>query len=1175
MIPEAVPGEQLVRDPYIGESQRAYLRQRTTLDNILHTGLVQQRAQACDFILLHLDTDLEGAFDTASQLGLDKAMAAAGAGTKTRNVWRMIYKETRAMIRMQTPGGDLHYSRRYSNERGGNQGTVLMPLNFILLTHYVYLRGDPHRHHLLGTGELTPIHDPARCKMCESLYKRWLQPRPTRHCRGCKLIRKLPDLGFDEEDDSEQREAVVSAAREQFDELDKTNSGTLNEEEVEQMVEQLLPAGSTRERIDEAVEEVMQFAETAKTYGWEEAPGLEMEFDGFVAAWEWLGGDAFQRQLTARGRALQAREEPSEVDEDEGEGSAADSDSEDDEPEDLTRRMQLRRANMGDSSSDSDEDSADAASNDGDGGSSDGDDGVPEEMDDYDLLPPLPEDHGLAVVELRRRIAAAGGQEPLVRVTMEYADDQTQVMALERQPGVPREWRLEEQILAADATTRLLICMQVYSEIAGYKMSVGKCYVRWGVGAQPLTRRTGPITNEELQSLNLQFECAGCERKEATMASRCGHEHRCPYVCLVRHWHNPATAGDGGEGAGTWEVERVLQLRGPPEARYVQLLWAPTDLDLDADGEHHEFGDLEDAEGQPRSGDGSWAYGWQPMANCLNLTRTLIADWLRDNRDIDPQGCIERLGEWRCEHCNYISTSQSRTHRHVDKCRFKPLPRRRDSVVGRMLARRDVEQMQQQFPKITITDPDTGEMTDLQAKHDTTSLGHIFSADASSDKDMRARMAKADVEFYRATPLWRCPVLTRKSKLRMYRRYLMILVYAGAVCWVLDAAALKNLNHWNGAKMAAITGNTWKAENKKRRVDVGGMIRYWRRRLLGEVLRAHPDDMRRGELIQHAELVRKGRIPKAGSIVMDAPDYDNVEELKRKAGYVPPGALETLTVARSAKLERNHVQWVEDDERLKPDEMGSEEENDEESAGCKNEEQQAAPQTEEENELRMQQLRERTALEIVEATDQLRSQGVRYVWLVYHDGGYTPAEKDKSKEKSGWGYTATVTDLQTNAEIEQREGYGPVQLDPDDNTFCGCIQLSNNTAELSAVPHVLTDAICWRRRNSGRRGVGLAAHEPLGMIMVYDSQYTKDQCTMRRPPDGARQLKNATVVAVCRRLIQAAVERTIDIKWVKVKGHSDDAGNDAADLRANWAQSGGTKNEQDIDMMMSHLRDHG
>ena len=151
---------------------------------------------------------------------------------------------------------------------------------------------------------------------------------------------------------------------------------------------------------------------------------------------------------------------------------------------------------------------------------------------------------------------------------------------------------------------------------------------------------------------------------------------------------------------------------------------------MDADVEHHEFVDLEDADGQPRSGDGSWAYGWQPMANCPNLTRTLIADWLRDIRDIDPNGCIERLGEWRCEHCNYTSTSQSQTRQHVAGCRFKQKPRTRDSVAGRMLARRDVEQVQQQFPRVTINDPDTGETVDLAAKHDTTSLGHIFSADA-------------------------------------------------------------------------------------------------------------------------------------------------------------------------------------------------------------------------------------------------------------------------------------------------------------------------------------------------------------------------------------------------------------------------------------------------------------
>jgi hypothetical protein len=87
--------------------------------------------------MLRNGTDLEGAFDTASHAALDKAMGAAGTSTKTRNVWRMVYRNTSAQIKMQTAGGETVYSREYKNERGGNQGTVLMPANFIMLTHYV------------------------------------------------------------------------------------------------------------------------------------------------------------------------------------------------------------------------------------------------------------------------------------------------------------------------------------------------------------------------------------------------------------------------------------------------------------------------------------------------------------------------------------------------------------------------------------------------------------------------------------------------------------------------------------------------------------------------------------------------------------------------------------------------------------------------------------------------------------------------------------------------------------------------------------------------------------------------------------------------------------------------------------------------------------------------------
>ena len=65
---------------------------------------------------------------------------------------------------------------------------------------------------------------------------------------------------------------------------------------------------------------------------------------------------------------------------------------------------------------------------------------------------------------------------------------------------------------------------------------------------------------------------------------------------------------------------------------------------------------------------------------------------------------------------------------------------------------------------------------------------------------------------------------------------------------------------------------------------------------------------------------------------------------------------------------------------------------------------------------------------------------------------------------------------------------------------------------------------------------------------------------------------NATVVKVCRRLVQATAERRFEIRWVKVKGHSGDEGNNAADVAAGWAQNGGTKGEKDIEGLMQRLR---
>ena len=81
----------------------------------------------------------------------------------------------------------------------------------------------------------------------------------------------------------------------------------------------------------------------------------------------------------------------------------------------------------------------------------------------------------------------------------------------------------------------------------------------------------------------------------------------------------------------------------------------------------------------------------------------------------------------------------------------------------------------------------------------------------------------------------------------------------------------------------------------------------------------------------------------------------------------------------------------------------------------------------------------------------------------------------------------------------------------------------------------------------------------ISLIMVYDSQYTKDACTA--PPHVPKPVKNRTAIVVCQRALQAAADKRVLVRWVKVKGHSNEEGNDIADKLADYAQKGGAQNE--------------
>ena len=141
--------------------------------------------------------------------------------------------------------------------------------------------------------------------------------------------------------------------------------------------------------------------------------------------------------------------------------------------------------------------------------------------------------------------------------------------------------------------------------------------------------------------------------------------------------------------------------------------------------------------------------------------------------------------------------------------------------------------------------------------------------------------------------------------------------------------------------------------------------------------------------------------------------------------------------------------------------------------------------------------------------------------------------------------------------------HGPVTTDPADHDYVGCTVYTNNTGEMSAIPHVMAYVIEkvkeqrtqqeeeWKARKL------MTTRHAYTVILVYDSQYVRDMCDVA----DAHPLPatNRTVVAVARQMIRAAKQQGIRVRWVKVRGHSGDRGNDKADEAATIGMKNGTR----------------
>ena len=174
------------------------------------------------------------------------------------------------------------------------------------------------------------------------------------------------------------------------------------------------------------------------------------------------------------------------------------------------------------------------------------------------------------------------------------------------------------------------------------------------------------------------------------------------------------------------------------------------------------------------------------------------------------------------------------------------------------------------------------------------------------------------------------------------------------------------------------------------------------------------------------------------------------------------------------------------------------------------------------------------------------------------------------RSEDNWRNTAlqaaavTADDNMTATEVK---AYGTVQLDENAPDFIGCIDKTNNTGELSAVPHAIYRVYRWRQHN--RAGLNLRRKDWVHVIMVYDSECARvnsDAAVTDPLPH-----KNTTVTRMIRRLIAEMPKFHIRIHWVKVRGHSDQHGNDKADEAATWGQNGGGRNVENMRECMEWL----
>ena len=143
-----------------------------------------------------------------------------------------------------------------------------------------------------------------------------------------------------------------------------------------------------------------------------------------------------------------------------------------------------------------------------------------------------------------------------------------------------------------------------------FSLKKGK-YTRMYGGPPQATPRP---TAEDISALKLKHACTFCgERRFVNLAGRLQHERTCDIGRAILH-------------PGRFDVEAILDVRGPPDNRFYHVKWTPGQLGANET--------------------------WEPRRNLGDYCNGVISEWFTTHPEWHLLDDVELEGEIRCNRCN-------------------------------------------------------------------------------------------------------------------------------------------------------------------------------------------------------------------------------------------------------------------------------------------------------------------------------------------------------------------------------------------------------------------------------------------------------------------------------------------------------------------------------------------